>query len=145
MFNYYPADYTLAGGNIPAPEFGIYTSAEFLNRANQVNDLLYNVDQSWSQQGPLYGWGPIAYVPGAVGTPSPPLSAFLADAANPDVLVERLNRLLPARHDDARRAQDHRQRRVQARCRQSAAPGEDGASTSCSSRSTIRCRNERST
>ena len=92
VFNYYPADYTLSGGNIPAPEFAIYTSAEFLYRANQVNDLLYNVDQSWSQS-PLYGWGPIAYVPGAVGTPSPPLSAFLADAANPDVLVERLNRL----------------------------------------------------
>ena len=57
VFNYYPADYTLAGGNIPAPEFGIYTSAEYLNRANQINDLLYNVDQSWSQD-PLYGWGP---------------------------------------------------------------------------------------
>ena len=59
VFNYYPADYTLAGGNIPAPEFGIYTSAEYLNRANQVNDLLYNVDQSWSQH-PIWGWGPSA-------------------------------------------------------------------------------------
>ncbi|MFO1311591.1 MAG: DUF1800 family protein [Burkholderiales bacterium] len=93
VFNYYPADYTLAGGNIPAPEFAIYTSAEFLYRANQVNDLLYNVDQSWSKN-PLYGWGPVGFVPNAVGTPSPPLSAFLADAAAPDVLVERLNRLL---------------------------------------------------
>ncbi|MFO1316869.1 MAG: DUF1800 family protein [Burkholderiales bacterium] len=93
VFNYYPADYTLAGGAIPAPEFAIYTSAEYLNRANQVNDLLYNVDQSWSQD-PRYGWGPIAFVPNAVGTPSPPLTPFLADAANPDVLVERLNRLL---------------------------------------------------
>ena len=93
VFNYYPADYTLAGGAIPAPEFGIYTSAEYLNRANQINDLLYNVDQSWSQD-PLYGWGPVAYVPNAVGTPSPPLSAFLADAANPDALVDRLVRLL---------------------------------------------------
>ena len=93
VFNYYPADYTLAGGNIPAPEFAIYTTAEFLYRANQVNDLLYNVDQSWSSD-PFYGWGPIGYVPNAVGTRSPPLSAFLADAANPDVLVERLNRLL---------------------------------------------------
>lgn len=93
VFNYYPADYTLAGGGIPAPEFGIYTSAEYLNRANQVNDLLYNVDQSWSQH-PLWGWGPIGYVPNAVGTRSPPLSAFVGDAANPDALVERLNRLL---------------------------------------------------
>jgi len=93
VFNYYPADYTLAGGNIPAPEFGIYTSAEYLYRANQVNDLLYNVDQSWSQD-PFYGWGPLGFVPSAVGTPSPPLAAFLADAGNPDALVERLNRLL---------------------------------------------------
>jgi len=93
VFNYYPADYTLAGGAVPAPEFGIYTSAEFLNRANQVNDLLYNVDQAWSQD-PRWGWGPVAYVPNAVGTPSPALGAFLADAAKPDVLVERLNRLL---------------------------------------------------
>ena len=93
VFNYYPADYTLAGGNIPAPEFGIYTSAEYLYRANQVNDLLYNVDQSWSQD-PFYGWGPLGFVPSAVGTPSPPLAAFLADAGNSDALVERLNRLL---------------------------------------------------
>ena len=62
-------------------------------RANQVNDLLYNVDQSWSQD-PFYGWGPLGFVPSAVGTPSPPLAAFLADAGNPDALVERLNRLL---------------------------------------------------
>jgi hypothetical protein len=93
VFNYYPADYTLAGGDIPAPEFGIYTTAEFLYRANQVNDLLYNVDQSWSGD-PIYGWGPVNFVPGAVGTRSPPLSAFLPDAGNPDALVERLNRLL---------------------------------------------------
>ncbi len=92
VFNYYPADYTLAGGSIPAPEFAIYTSAEYLYRANQVNDLLYNVDQSWSQH-PIWGWGPLGYVPDAIGTPSPPLAAFLADAAKPDVLVERLNRL----------------------------------------------------
>ena len=92
VFNYYPADFTLAGSDIPAPEFGIYTSAEFLNRANQVNDLLYNVDQSWTTS-PLHGWGPLGYVPNAVGTRSPALSAFLGDAANPDVLVERLNRL----------------------------------------------------
>lgn len=93
VFNYYPSDYTLAGGNIPAPEFGIYGTAEFLDRANQINDLLYNVDESWSQD-PLHGWGPRGYVPNATGTPSPTLDAFLPDAANPDVLVERLNRLL---------------------------------------------------
>lgn len=89
VFNYYPSDYTLIGSNVPAPEFGIYSTAEFLNRANLVNDLLYSVDQSWS---PSY-WGPQAYVANATGTQSPKLTAFLADAANPDVLVERLNQL----------------------------------------------------
>ncbi len=92
VFNYYPADYTLAGGNTPGPEFGIYTSSEFLTRANQINDLLYNVDQTWSQH-ELWGWGPRPYVPNALGTPSPPLTALLPDAANADGLVERLNRL----------------------------------------------------
>ena len=89
VFNYYPADYTLLGTALPAPEFGIYTTAEFLNRANQINDLLYNVDQPSSS---TY-WGPQSYVPNAVGTRSPDLTAFLPDAANPDALVERLNRL----------------------------------------------------
>ncbi|MFO1303700.1 MAG: DUF1800 family protein [Burkholderiales bacterium] len=88
VFNYYPADYVLAGGGIPAPEFGIYTSLEFLNRANQVNDLLYNVDQSWTN------WGPQPQLANALGTLSPTLSSFLPDAANPDALVDRLDRLL---------------------------------------------------
>ncbi len=89
VFNYYPADYTLIGSDLPAPEFGIYSTAGLLNRANGVNDLLYAVDQSWSPE----GWGPQPYVPNATGTQSPPLTAFLADAANPDALVERLNQL----------------------------------------------------
>lgn len=89
VFNYYPADYTLVGSALPAPEFGIYSTAEFLNRANAVNDLLYSVDQSWA---PEY-WGPKPYVPNTTGTQSPPLAAFLTDAANPDALVERLNQL----------------------------------------------------
>ena len=93
VFNYYPADYTLAGGNIPGPEYGIYTSAEFLNRANQINDLLYNVDQEWSSH-PLWGWGPRGMVPNAIGTRSPPLTAFLSDADDPAKLVARLDRLL---------------------------------------------------
>lgn len=89
VFNYYPADYTLIGRDLPAPEFGIYSTAEFLNRANAVNDLLYSVDQSWASE----WWGPQPYVPNATGTQSPPLTAFLADAANPEALVERLNQL----------------------------------------------------
>ena len=90
VFNYYPADYVLPGTAIPAPEFGIFTSAEFLNRANQVNDLLYNVDQPWNAP----WWGPQPFLTNATGTPSPSLSAFVADAADPEALVARLDRLL---------------------------------------------------
>lgn len=89
VFNYYPADFTLFGGTVPGPEFGIYTTAEVLNRANQVNNLLYNVDQPWSTA--YFGAQP--FVPNAVGTRSPPLTAFLTDASNADALVERLNKL----------------------------------------------------
>jgi uncharacterized protein (DUF1800 family) len=89
VFGYYPADYTLFGGGIPAPEFGIFTSAEFINRANFINGLLDHVD--FPEREPQ--WGPQPYVPNATGTPSPSLTAFLADGANPDALVERLNRL----------------------------------------------------
>lgn len=89
VFNYYPSDYTLIGSNVPAPEFGIYSTAEFLNRVNVINDLLYAVDQAWSPA----SWSPMPWVPNAVGTQSPALSAFLADAAKPEVLVERLNQL----------------------------------------------------
>jgi uncharacterized protein (DUF1800 family) len=91
VFGYYPSDFTLSEGNVPAPEFGIFTSAEFLNRANQINDLLYNVDQPWAQG--QYGWGPQGFAPNATGTPSPALTSFLPDAGNVDVLVERVNRL----------------------------------------------------
>jgi len=91
VFGYYPADFTLSGTSIPAPEFAIFTSAEFLNRANQINDLLYNVDQPWSQN--PFGWGPQGFVPNAMGTPSPALTAFLPDAGNVDALVTRMDRL----------------------------------------------------
>ncbi len=93
VFNYYPADYTLAGGNIPGPEFGIFTSAEFLNRANQINDLLYNVDQSWSQDEPLYGWGPTGYVPNATGTPQPVARGLPAGRGQRRRAGRALNRL----------------------------------------------------
>ncbi len=94
VFNYYPADFTLAGSSVPAPEFAIYTSAEFMNRANQANDLLYHEDWEVIYDPQDTGtWGPRPYVPNALGTASPPLTAFLADAANVPVLVERLNRL----------------------------------------------------
>jgi len=91
VFGYYPADFTLVGTTVPAPEFGIFTSAEFLNRANQINNLLYNVDQPWNQG--TYGWGPQGFMPNATGTPSPALTAFLPDAGDADALVSRLDRL----------------------------------------------------
>jgi hypothetical protein len=74
---------------LPAPEFGIYSTAEFLSRANQVNDLLYNDDQPYNQE----WWGPQAFVPNSTGTPAPNLAAFMNDADNFDKLIERLNKL----------------------------------------------------
>jgi len=89
VFNYYPADFTLIGSSVPAPEFGIFTSAEFLNRANQLNDLLYIVDQPFNAG----RFGPQPFLANATGTASPALTAFLSDAGNAAVLVERMNRL----------------------------------------------------
>ena len=88
VFGYYPADYVLAGTTTPAPEFGIYTSAAFLDRANHINGLLYNSDFNWSHE-----FLPKPYVMNAIGTPSPALTTFLADASQPDALVARLDRL----------------------------------------------------
>ncbi len=85
VFNYYPAEGTLLGSSLPAAEFGLFSTSAFLSRANMVNGLLFNADGAQ--------WGPIPWVKNAVGTPSPALSAFVADAANPDLLIERLNRL----------------------------------------------------
>ena len=85
VFNYYPADGTLLGSSVPAPEFALFGTSGFLDRATQVNGLLFNAD------GGL--WGPQPWVKNATGTPSPSLAAFLPDAQNPDTLVERLNRL----------------------------------------------------
>lgn len=93
VFNYYPSDYTLAGSTIPAPEFGIYGTAEFLTRANLVHRLLYHSDDpNW--ENPALGWAAQGYVPNATGTPSPTLAAFLSNAADANALADRLNRLL---------------------------------------------------
>ncbi|MEO8134277.1 MAG: DUF1800 family protein, partial [Betaproteobacteria bacterium] len=85
VFNYYPAEGTLLGSSLPAAEFGLYSTSAFLSRANMVNGLLYNADGG--------RWGPMPWVKNAVGTPTPPLTAFVADAANPGLLIERLDRL----------------------------------------------------
>ena len=90
VFGYYPADYMIAGGDVPGPEFGIFGSAEFINRANQVTGLLYNANfQNQAQY-----WGPKPFVRNAVGTLSPSLAAFLPDAADTERLVSRVDRLL---------------------------------------------------
>ncbi|MEO8487201.1 MAG: DUF1800 family protein [Betaproteobacteria bacterium] len=88
VFGYYPADYVLPGTLTPAPEFGIFSSAGFLDRANHINGLLYNSDFTYSSQ-----FQPMPQVYNALGTPSPALTTFLADASQPDALVARLDRL----------------------------------------------------
>ena len=88
VFNYYPADFALAGTPVPAPEFGIFGSVEFVNRANQISDLLWNTETPFA-----LNWRPQPYVANALGTPSPTLAAFLPDAGNVDALVSRLDRL----------------------------------------------------
>ena len=90
VFGYFPTDFTLQGSSIPAPEFAIFTTAEFVNRANLINGVLYNIDDPASQTS---AWGPQGYVPNATGTPSPALVTYLPDAGNADVLVDRLDRL----------------------------------------------------
>ena len=89
VFNYYATDYAISDGALPAPEFAIYGSSEFLNRSNQLVQLLYDADL------PIlaFHYGPRPWVIDAKGTPAPTLSAFLADAARPASLVERLDRL----------------------------------------------------
>jgi hypothetical protein len=87
IFNYYAADNTLVGTNVPGPEFGIFTSTEYLNRVNQINGLLFNSEMS------NRGWFSPQPVTAPVGTPSPALTDFLKDAASPDKLVDRLARL----------------------------------------------------
>jgi hypothetical protein len=91
VFNYYPSDDTLAGSAVPAPEFGIFNTAEFLTRANQVNELLYNVDKPAADV--ALAWGPQPYVVNATGTLSPSLTAFLPDAGDVNVLVDHLDKL----------------------------------------------------
>ncbi len=93
VFGYYPADYTLAGSTIPAPEFAIFSTGEFMQRANLINLLLYNVDIPWTSTDESFGWAPRSWVPNAIGTRSPPLAIFLADATDVPALVDRVDRL----------------------------------------------------
>jgi len=88
VFSYYPADFTLAGGSVPAPEFGIYGSSEFMNRLDSVTLLLYIADLSYAQG----RFGPQPYVSGATGTHSPALNSYVAVAGNAEALVNLVDR-----------------------------------------------------
>ena len=90
IFSYYPSDYTLAGGDIPGPEFGIFGTSEFVNRANVVTQLFYHDQFAGNEQ----YWGPKPFLRDATGTPSPSMAPFLADASNAEALVSRVDRLL---------------------------------------------------
>ena len=87
VFNYYPADFNLLGSNVPAPEFALFSTTEYVTRSNQVNALLFHPNTIWFR-------APQPFVANATGTPPPTLAAFLPDAGDAEVLVQRLNRLL---------------------------------------------------
>lgn len=81
VFNYYPPDYPLAGTPLLGPSFGIHNANSALQRVNFINYLVF-----WN------GSGPEPSVPNAVGT-RVNLQTFVADAADPARLVDRLSLL----------------------------------------------------
>jgi uncharacterized protein (DUF1800 family) len=85
IFSYFPADFTILNGTLPAAEFGIYGTSAYVVRTNIVNRFifLHSGDEGIPQ--------PV--VPNATGTPFPTMAAFLASTADPAVYVARLNRL----------------------------------------------------
>ena len=101
VFNYYPADYTLAGGSIPAPGVRDLLVGGVPEPREPGQRPALQRRPSWSRT--VYGWGRARTSRTRSARRSPTLSAFLPDAANPDALVERLNRLVPARDDDVPR------------------------------------------
>lgn len=88
VFNYYPADYTLTSG-VAAPEFGIQNTATALARANFV----YSAILTTPTGNIVYAAQPSATVAGATGTYLD-LTPYIALAADPAALVDRLNMLL---------------------------------------------------
>lgn len=81
VFNFYPPSYPVAGSTLVGPAFAIHNTNTALERVNYVNYLLY-----WG------GSEPDPNVPNAVGT-RVNLNAFVAAAATPELLVDRLSRL----------------------------------------------------
>lgn len=81
VFNFYPPTYPVPGTTLVGPAFGIHNANTALQRINFIHYLTF-----WG------GSSPSDDVPGAQGTQLD-LSAFLADADRPDVLVDHLSNL----------------------------------------------------
>ena len=82
VFNYYPADYVVPGTALPGPEFGVFTSATAIGRANVANALLFS-----------NAIPPDDGVYGATGTRLQ-LAPYQAVAVDTATLAERLDRNL---------------------------------------------------
>lgn len=81
VFNFYPPDYPVVGTNLVGPAFGIHNANAALQRMNFLNYLMFNNGSKASKD-----------VPNAVGT-SVKLTAFLKEAKDPTMLVDRLSLL----------------------------------------------------
>jgi uncharacterized protein (DUF1800 family) len=81
VFNFYPPSYPVAGTALVGPTFGIHNANTALERLNYLTYLL-----DWN------GTAPDPNVPNARGT-RVALDAFVADAADPARLVDRLSNL----------------------------------------------------
>jgi hypothetical protein len=79
VFNYYPAEYTIPGTALVAPQFGIHNTNTVLHRMNFAYDMIYND-----------GYEPDGDVPNAIGT-RVDLSVFSSAAADPAKLVAMVN------------------------------------------------------
>jgi hypothetical protein len=106
VFNYYPADYRIAGTTLLAPQFGIHNTNTVLHRANFVSEM---IDEG--------GWSPDTELAGAVGTKID-ITPFRNAAASPSQLVNLINAKLfgggmplgPSRRDLQRGRRAARQR-----------------------------------
>jgi len=90
IFSYFPADFRIDNGTLPAAEFGIYGTSAYVTRVNTVNQLIL------FRFGPPIGdqtAPPVDYLPNSIGTYFATMSAFVPSASDPTALVERFNRL----------------------------------------------------
>ena len=90
IFSYFPADFRIFNGALPAAEFGIYGTSAYVTRTNTVNRLVVS---TFGPQLADFSLRPDPTVPGATGTYFPTMAAFLADTADAPTYVQRLNRL----------------------------------------------------